>query len=72
MYLNLRDQQLKHIYRHRLCIQIRNRLCMYSVENIVNNYIISLYGVETYCGDRFEIYRNSKLLCCITGPNIVL
>ncbi len=25
-----------------------------------------------YCGVQFEMYRNTKSLCCVTGTNIVL
>ena len=41
---------------------------MYSGENIVNSYIISLYddGNYTY-GGHFEKFRNIKSLCCIPG-----
>ena len=44
---------------------------IYSVRNIVNNYIISLYGNQTYHGDHFEMYRNTKPLCCVTETNIL-
>ena len=48
---------------------------MYSVGNIVNNYVISLYGdisYQAYRGDDFEVYKNIESLCCVTGTNIVL
>ena len=47
---------------------------IYSVENTVNNYGLSL------CGDIitrliiviiFEMHRNIKSLCCLAGTNIV-
>ena len=43
----------------------------YSVRNIVNNYVISLYGNQTYHGDHFDMYRNTKPLCCVTGTNVL-
>ena len=30
------------------------------------------YCYQVYCGDKFEMHRNSKSLCCVTGSNIVL
>ena len=38
----------------------------YSVGNIVNNYVTSLYGDRlqlAYHGDHFEMYRNIESLC---------
>ena len=26
---------------------------------------------QTYCGDKFEMYRNIESLCCVTVTNIV-
>ena len=45
---------------------------MYSVGNKVNNYVVSLYGDVslTRLIDLFEMYRNMKSLCCVTGNNI--
>ena len=46
---------------------------MYNMENIVNNYIMSLVTDENQTdGDHLKIYRNIKLLCCTLGTNIVL
>ena len=47
---------------------------MYNVENIVSSYVISLVtdGNQTYHGDHFEMYRNSKSLYCVPGTNIAL
>ena len=45
---------------------------MYSVGNIVNSQLISLYGdiseLDLY-GDHFEMHRNTEALCCIKGTN---
>ena len=50
-----------------------HRYEMYSMWNIVNNYVISLVTDDSYSyGDHFEIYRNIKLLCWVLGINIVL
>ena len=46
----------------------------YSVRNVVNNYVISLYDKVTASnytyGDHFETYRNVRSLCCMTGTKI--
>ena len=42
-----------------------------SIGNIVIKYIVSLYS-NIVRGGHFEMYRNTKSLCCITGNNIVL
>ena len=44
----------------------------YSVRDRVNNYVISLYGDSNQICDHFEMHRNIKLLCYITGINIIL
>ena len=46
---------------------------MYSVGNIVNNYVISLVTDDNYSyrGDHFEMYRNIDLLCWVPGTNVV-
>ena len=31
---------------------------MYSMENTVNNIVISLCGNKVYCGDHFIMYKN--------------
>ena len=50
-----------------------HRYEMYSIWNIVNNYVISLVTDDSYSyhGDHFEMYRNIKLLCWVLGINIV-
>ena len=50
-----------------------HRYEMYSMWNIVNNYVISLVTDDSYSyhGDHFEMYRNIKLLCWVLGINIV-
>ena len=47
---------------------------MYSVGNVVYKYVISLatYCNQIYRHDPFEMYRNTKLLCCIIEINMVL
>ena len=48
---------------------------MYSVEKVVNNYVISFmvtYGNYIYHSNHFEMYRNIKSLCCVTGTNTEL
>ena len=42
---------------------------MYSVRNIVNNYVIYLYGDnKSYGGGyQFEMQKNTKSLCYVTG-----
>ena len=48
-------------------------LALYSMENIVNNYVIPLYAdiPKLYlCGDHFEMYRNMESLGCIAGIDI--
>ena len=44
---------------------------VYSVGNIVNNYIMPLVKDhnKTYCGDHFEMYGNIELLCCVPRAN---
>ena len=47
---------------------------IYSVGNIVHNYVISLYGdisQPDFYGDNFEMYRNIKSLCCIKATTIM-
>ena len=42
------------------------------MENIVNNYVISLYANirnQAYHGDHLEIYRNTE--CYVTGTNSI-
>ena len=47
---------------------------MYSVGNIVNDFIISLMtdGNWTYCGDHFERYKKYQITSSIKGTYIVL
>ena len=48
---------------------------MYSVGNIVDNYLISLYGdrwTRLNLGDHTAIYTNTESLCCEPGTNTVL
>ena len=49
---------------------------MYSVGNIVSNYVISnIFAwryILTYFADQFEMYTNIKSLCCITRINIMM
>ena len=43
------------------------------VGNRVNNYVTFCMVTEgnwMYQGDHFEMYRNLKLLCCVSGTNI--
>ena len=51
-----------------------HRYEMYSMWNIVNNYVISLVTDDSYSyhGDHFEMYRNIKLLCWVLGINSVM
>lgn len=41
----------------------------YSIENVVNNVVIMLYGNYTYLGKHCIRYRIVELLCCITETN---
>lgn len=44
---------------------------MYSMGNILNNYVTALCG-DTHHDDQFEMYRNIRSLCHVTGTNTVL
>ena len=67
---------MREIKRYKLSVakQMSRGHEIYSVGNIVNNYVISLVtdSNQTYHGDYFEMYRNIESLCCTTGTNIVL
>ena len=47
---------------------------MYSIENTVNNIVITLYGTvgtQTYYGGHFIMSKNTKPLCYTPETNIV-
>ena len=70
------EKQVREIKRYKLSVtkQMSHGYEMYSVGNIVNNYVISLVtnGKQAYHDDHFQLYRNIKLLCYIQGTNIGL
>ena len=39
---------------------------MYSMENIANNFVITMYGDKWY----LTMYKNTKSLCCTPESNI--
>ena len=40
---------------------------MYSMENIANNFVITMYGDKWY----LTMYKNTKSLCCTPESNII-
>ena len=57
------------------CCKINVTSMKYAVWNIIETmqYInMVTYCDLTYCSGHFEMFRNSKALCCITGTNLVL
>ena len=64
------------IKKYRLVVVKQMSHEMYSVGNIVSNYVISnIFAwryILTYFADQFEMYTNIKSLCCITRINIMM
>ena len=67
---------MKEIKRYKLLVtkEMSHRYEMYSVGNIVNNFVICMATDDnsTYHGAHFEMYRNIRSLCYLPGTNIVL